>query len=105
MNNTIQKRFLFSLTLASMTGVIFCEEAPKNEAHYRDEWAKKNGGKTEVALAGGTRCDVMTETHAVEVEFAEKWAEGFGQALWYSCLLYTSPSPRDLSTSRMPSSA
>ena len=26
-------------------------------------------------------------------------------ALNYSCLLYTSPSPRDLSTSRMPSSA
>ena len=24
---------------------------------------------------------------------------------WYTCLLYTSPSPRDLSTSRMPSSA
>ena len=24
---------------------------------------------------------------------------------WISCLLYTSPSPRDLSTSRMPSSA
>ena len=24
---------------------------------------------------------------------------------WYVCLLYTSPSPRDLSTSRMPSSA
>ena len=27
-----------------------------------------------------------------------------GDVLWY-CLLYTSPSPRDLSTSRMPSSA
>ena len=26
-------------------------------------------------------------------------------ALSYACLLYTSPSPRDLSTSRMPSSA
>ena len=25
--------------------------------------------------------------------------------LYYNCLLYTSPSPRDLSTSRMPSSA
>ena len=25
--------------------------------------------------------------------------------LYYPCLLYTSPSPRDLSTSRMPSSA
>jgi len=28
-----------------------------------------------------------------------------GMDLIYSCLLYTSPSPRDLSTSRMPSSA
>ena len=27
------------------------------------------------------------------------------KAYVYSCLLYTSPSPRDLSTSRMPSSA
>ena len=27
------------------------------------------------------------------------------EALSYACLLYTSPSPRDLSTSRMPSSA
>ena len=28
------------------------------------------------------------------------------KGLWYkTCLLYTSPSPRDLSTSRMPSSA
>ena len=25
--------------------------------------------------------------------------------IWTACLLYTSPSPRDLSTSRMPSSA
>ena len=30
-------------------------------------------------------------------------ATGYGHN--YSCLLYTSPSPRDLSTSRMPSSA
>ena len=28
-----------------------------------------------------------------------------GDGFNYSCLLYTSPSPRDLSTSRMPSSA
>ena len=30
---------------------------------------------------------------------------GAGTATLYTCLLYTSPSPRDLSTSRMPSSA
>ena len=34
-------------------------------------------------------------------------ADAFNQPIgaWYTCLLYTSPSPRDLSTSRMPSSA
>ena len=36
---------------------------------------------------------------ARHVEGASHMAEG------YTCLLYTSPSPRDLSTSRMPSSA
>ena len=39
----------------------------------------------------------------------EKHLESLGfeptTVLDYSCLLYTSPSPRDLSTSRMPSSA
>ena len=30
---------------------------------------------------------------------------GYGKHYQYPCLLYTSPSPRDLSTSRMPSSA
>ena len=38
--------------------------------------------------------------HEVEIQ---KCAEDLGWDI--SCLLYTSPSPRDLSTSRMPSSA
>ena len=36
-----------------------------------------------------------------EYTFVDPPAFGY----WWSCLLYTSPSPRDLSTSRMPSSA
>ena len=32
-------------------------------------------------------------------------ALGCRRALWYACLLYTSPSPRDGLLSRMPSSA
>ena len=27
---------------------------------------------------------MVTETHAIEVEFAPKWTEGLGQSLWYS---------------------
>ena len=34
-----------------------------------------------------------------------KYAEGYFGKRYYGCLLYTSPSPRDLSTTRMPSSA
>ena len=37
----------------------------------------------------------------------ETFVAGIGNSntTYYTCLLYTSPSPRDLSTSRMPSSA
>ena len=37
----------------------------------------------------------------------DHFTDAFGEETYfrYACLLYTSPSPRDLSTSRMPSSA
>ena len=57
-------------------------------------------------LAKGQECDVpfpglrATPWHATEgVDWVARLEED------WSCLLYTSPSPRDLSTSRMPSSA
>ena len=37
-------------------------------------------------------------------QYEDKFKARFGH-LFYNCLLYTSPSPRDLSTARMPSSA
>ena len=68
----------------------------------------------------------INESYLLDIEpltdnqeiFFDQWAQGknmFGYgaagtgktfiALYLACLLYTSPSPRDLSTSRMPSSA
>ena len=38
-------------------------------------------------------------------EYNKKWQSPIGTRKYNNCLLYTSPSPRDLSTSRMPSSA
>ena len=49
-------------------------------------------GDTKIAIANEAVSDVLLE-----------WPEG--NELGLICLLYTSPSPRDLSTSRMPSSA
>jgi len=40
------------------------------------------GGETEISVESG-RGDLLTKTHAFEVERASKWKESIGQALWY----------------------
>ena len=52
-------------------------------------------------------------SHAVHVDcenpqklvFLEQWADRAALLAHFACLLYTSPSPRDSTSSRMPSSA
>ena len=64
-----------------------------SEAFYRDYWAKKKGGlRTEVRCPDGTRCDIVSDKYAIEVDWAYKWYEGFGQALWYGFQLNKKPS-------------
>ena len=41
----------------------------------------------------------------LKAQFYPEWSQPILQMVFVGCLLYTSPSPRDLSTSRMPSSA
>ena len=59
------------------------------------EWLKQPGDK----VARGESVLV------VESDKADMDVESFQDGYLAACLLYTSPSPRDLSTSRMPSSA
>jgi hypothetical protein len=72
-------------------GFVFCFNlfAEKKEQFYQELYAKKVGGRTEVQMPDGTRCDILTATHAIEVDFDKKWAEAIGQSLNYSML--TSP--------------
>jgi len=58
--------------------------AKQSERHYQTQYAIKIGGKTEVVMKDGSRCDIVTRTHAIEVDFAKKWAEAIGQNLNYS---------------------
>ena len=60
-------------------------------------------GGTEVVLRDRTRVDCLTTTHAIEVDFAKKWAEAIGQALHYALMTNRTPgvalivqTPRDL---------
>ncbi len=53
------------------------------EAWYQGQWCGEQSGVTEVRMQSGTRCDCLTDTHAIEFDFANKWAEAIGQALHY----------------------
>lgn len=53
------------------------------EKEYQKLWCDKAGGVMEYVVSGGSRVDCLTDTHAVEVEFAPKWKEAVGQALYY----------------------
>jgi hypothetical protein len=69
--------FLFS----ALSG---CSHAPLHEKDYQNWWCNKQHGTMEHRLFDGTRVDCLTKEYAVEVEYAPKWAESIGQALYYA---------------------
>lgn len=56
------------------------------EKYYQDKWCAEQGGVTEYVLPDGARVDCLTDTLAVEFDFAKKWAEGIGQARYYAAI-------------------
>jgi len=56
----------------------------QSERYYQEKFAKEIGGQVEVVMKDGTRYDILTSTHAIEVDFAKKWAEAIGQSLNYA---------------------
>jgi hypothetical protein len=39
------------------------------EKWYQEEWCEAYEGQVEVVLPDGTRCDCVTDTHAIEFDF------------------------------------
>ena len=56
------------------------------EKEYQKIWCQKAGGITEFRNPDNTRVDCLTDNYAIEFDFAEKWAESIGQALYYGLL-------------------
>jgi hypothetical protein len=54
------------------------------EKWYQERWCREQGGQIEVVLPDRTRCDCVTDTHAIEFDFGNKWTEAVGQSLYYS---------------------
>lgn len=54
------------------------------EKEYQDVWCNQNSGQLEYRLDDLTRVDCLTDEYAIEFDFAPKWAESVGQALYYA---------------------
>ncbi len=57
---------------------------PHSESSYQHVWCSAHNGIEEFENNDKTRIDCLTKTHAIEFDFADKWAESIGQALHYS---------------------
>jgi len=53
------------------------------EDYYQEWFCSTYGGTREFIFPDSTRVDCLLPNVAVELEFAEKWYEGVGQALYY----------------------
>ena len=58
-------------------------EAKRNhpESYYQDKYCT---GIKEYVLPDKTRVDCLTDEYAIEFDFANKWSESIGQALYYA---------------------
>ena len=74
---------LLGLFILTAVAGIYAGAQAHTERHYQEIWCKEQGGEIEVVMPDKTRCDCVTETHAVEMDFGPKWAEAIGQALFY----------------------
>ena len=59
---------------------------PKSEADYVAMVCAELGGVQEYRTSVGVRVDCLTETQAIEFDWANKWYEGVTQALYYAML-------------------
>lgn len=58
--------------------------AKKKEKYYQDIHCSNIRGIAEYKLEDRTRIDCLTNTKAIEHDFAHKWAECSGQAIYYA---------------------
>ena len=99
------KKILKMLVLGLLSAALLCCALPSAfAAEDKDSQVYTIG----LDAMGGSSSAVAVTTNLsgkLSALPAQPTLEGYTFDGWYTCLLYTSPSPRDGATSRMPSSA
>ncbi len=62
-----------------------------HEKYYQQLWCDAAGGVTEYRLPDAPRVDCLLDEYAIEFDFASKWAESIGQALYYGLMTDSRP--------------
>lgn len=88
-------KIFIALLILTIYPVFVFAQTPKNhqyfEKDYQKVWCDAHCGSMEVILPDKARVDCVTATHAIEFDFAPKWAESIGQALYYAKILKKVP--------------
>lgn len=84
-------RFLLILSIPIIFSNTTLGKHLYKEREYQECWCDNAGGITEYVLPDKTRVDCLTDDYAIEFDFAEKWAESIGQALYYSMMTGRKP--------------
>jgi len=82
---SLTKLLLISFLFAALFALPVSHAAKRlnHEKYYQQRWCDAQSGRAEVVLPDRTRVDCITDQYAVEVDFANKWAESIGQSLHY----------------------
>jgi hypothetical protein len=78
------KKILILFVLLLISAISYSQLSRARESYYQNGFAILMKGQKEVVLDDMTRVDVLTDTFAIEVDFAEKWSQSVGQALFYA---------------------
>jgi len=73
-------QLLFAVLILFPSTCIFAQHT---ESDYVNLIVKELGGEREVSVQSG-RVDILNNQYAIEVDWANKWKQSIGQALWYA---------------------
>lgn len=85
---------LMALCLASQVNAANTtpeENERSQEVFYVKSWCEAHNGVQFFNFKEMTRIDCLTETEAIEFDWAHKWYEAIGQSLYYGMLSWKQP--------------
>lgn len=76
----------YLLAIILLSPIVLNAKHLHKEKYYQNIFCNKIHGIKEYTLQDKTRIDCLTKTYAIEVDFANKWAESIGQSLYYGLM-------------------